>query len=73
MDIYREVISKRLKRKKEQYELIKKSMEMEATPAEKREYVDLKAEIKELETVLDIADTLSEMEDGNGKLQQKDS
>lgn len=73
MNVYREVISKRLERKKEELKEVEKELEGVPTGAEKRKYVELKAKIEELETVIDIADSLIEMEDGNGTLQQKDS
>ncbi len=74
MSIYREVIVKRLNRKKAELELSRKGIEIEATPTEKRKFVELKAKVEELETVIDIADSLCEIEDGNnGNLQQKDS
>lgn len=73
MNVYREVISKRLERKKEQLQRLEKELEVQATGAEKRKYLKLEAKIEELETVLDIADSLSEMEDGNGKVLKESS
>ncbi len=74
MSIYRETILRRLKRTESKLETLRKSMEIESTPTEKRLFIELKARINELETVLYMADTLCEMEDGkNGTIQQKDS
>ena len=73
MNIYRVVMQKRLKRKKEQLKDVEKELEGVSTGADKRKFIELKAKVEELETVLDIADSLSEMEDGNGEIQQKDS
>lgn len=73
MNIYREVISKRLERKREQLIQVEKELEGVSTGADKRKFVELKAKVDELETILDIADSLSEMEDSDGKVQQKDS
>ena len=75
--IYREVISKRLKRKKEQLIELEKKMdgvESHPTTVDKRKFIEVKAKIEELETVLDIADSLFEMEEGkDGNIQQKGS
>lgn len=58
--IYREVISKRLERKRAQLNEFEKSVEGLATPVEKRKFIELKAVIQELENVLDIADSMFE-------------
>lgn len=60
--IYREVISKRLERKKEQLKELERIVNGDgvATPVEKRKFIELKAVIQELENVLDIADSMFE-------------
>lgn len=59
--IYKEVIEKRLARKREQ--LIALERIGVVTPEDKRKYVELKAVVTELENVLDIADTMFEHAD----------
>ena len=73
MNIYREVISKRLKRFEKKLLEIENQPEGVATAVDKRKFIELKAKISELETILDIADSMIEMEDGNGTVQQKNS
>ncbi len=73
MSIYREVLEKRLKLKRKKFEAVEKALEDVPSGADKRKYVKLEHQIEELETVLDIADSLSEMEGKDGKVQQKDS
>ncbi len=56
--MYKEVLEKRLQRKREKFnELLAGGIQ---TPDEKRMFVELKATIEELESVIDIADTLLE-------------
>lgn len=56
--MYREVLHKRLERKKEKLaELLGGGIN---TPDEKRMFVEMKATIEELESVIDIAETLLE-------------
>lgn len=58
MRMYKEVLEKRLQRKRERFnELLEGGIQ---TPDEKRMFVELKATIEELESIIDIADTLLE-------------
>jgi hypothetical protein len=59
--IYKEVIEKRLARKREQLVALERIGVV--TPEDKRKYVELKAVVTELENVLDIADTMFEHAD----------
>ena len=59
--IYKEVIEKRLARKREQLVTLERIGVV--TPEDKRKYVELKAVVTELENVLDIADTMFEHAD----------
>ncbi|MCC8152964.1 MAG: hypothetical protein LIP01_01345 [Tannerellaceae bacterium] len=54
--IYKEVIVKRLERKKNELASLETSGVV--TPEDKRKYVELKARIDELETCIDIAETM---------------
>lgn len=65
--IYREVISKRLTRKKAQLLEVEKELENVSTGADKRKFIELKAVVNELENVLDIADSLFEVDDSADK------
>lgn len=56
--IYKNVIAKRLERKKAQLIELEQSIEGMATNVEKRKFIELKAVVQELENVLDIADSL---------------
>ena len=58
--IYREVIAKRLERKKAQLSELERILkgDGEPTSVEKRKFIELKAVVQELENVLDIADSL---------------
>lgn len=58
--IYKEVIAKRLERKKAQLKELEQSIEGVATNVDKRKFIELKAVIQELENVLDIADSMFE-------------
>ena len=56
---YVEVLRKRLERKREEMDLLQKAIDDTMPSAsEKRRYVELKSEIKELESVLDIAEVM---------------
>lgn len=57
--MYKEIIEKRLRRKREQLKEIEAIMQQgEVTQAEKKNYMEHKAVILELENVLDLAETL---------------
>lgn len=57
--MYKEIIEKRLQRKREQLKEIEAIMQQgEVTQAEKKNYMEHKAVILELENVLDLAETL---------------
>lgn len=59
--IYRDVIAKRLERKRQQLLQIERWMESGnevVTAVDKRKYVELKAVVNELENCLDIADSM---------------
>lgn len=58
-EMYKEIIEKRLQRKRDQLKEIESIMlQGEVTQAEKKSYMEVKAVILELENVLDLADTL---------------
>ncbi|WP_416991321.1 hypothetical protein [Alistipes indistinctus] len=63
--IYKEVIEKRLARKREQLATLEHIINSEGvpTPIEKRKFIETKAVVTELENVLDIADTMFEHAD----------
>lgn len=59
--IYREVIAKRLERKRQQLAEIESKMngvESMPTTVDKRKYIELKAVVLELENCIDIADSM---------------
>lgn len=58
--IYKEVITKRLSRKREQIKEYEQIMSGggEITPTERRKYIECKAAILELENVIDIAESM---------------
>lgn len=57
--MYKEIIEKRLQRKREQLKEIEAIMQHgEVTAVEKRNYVEHKAVVLELENVLDLAETM---------------
>jgi len=60
--IYKEVLEKRLARKREQLAELEKQTEGLATPADKRRYIELKAIVNELENCIDIAESMMKME-----------
>ena len=60
--IYKEVLEKRLARKKEQLAEIERQTEGLATPVDKRKYIELKAVVNELENCLDIAESMVKLE-----------
>ena len=58
-EMYKEIIEKRLQRKRSQLQELELIMAQgDVTSHEKRQYMELKAVIQELENVLDIAETL---------------
>lgn len=58
-EMYKEIIEKRLQRKRDQLKEIEAIMQQgEVTQAEKKNYMEHKAVILELENVLDLAETL---------------
>lgn len=58
-EMYKEIIEKRLKRKREQLAEIEAIMQQgEVTAVEKKNYMELKAVIRELENVIDLAETM---------------
>lgn len=57
--MYKEIIEKRLQRKRDQLKEIQEIMQLgEVTAVEKRNYVEHKAVVLELENVLDLAETM---------------
>lgn len=62
--IYKEVLEKRLVRKKEQLAEIEKYINSEgvAGSVNKRKYIELKAVVNELENCIDMAESMAKME-----------
>lgn len=63
--IYKEVLEKRLARKKEQLVEIERKMNDGndiATAQDKRKYIELKAVVNELENCIDMAESMAKME-----------
>ena len=63
--IYKEVLEKRLARKKEQLAEIEKAMNSGndiITAQDKRKYIELKAVVNELENCLDIAESMIKLD-----------
>lgn len=60
--IYKEVLEKRLARKKEQLAEIERQTEGLATSVDKRKYIELKAVVNELENCIDIAESMIRLE-----------
>lgn len=58
--IYREVLAKRLERKREQLAELERQINSEgiSSSVDKRKYIELKAVVNELENCLDIADSM---------------
>ena len=61
---YKEVIEKRLSRKREQLAELEKQINSEGVSGsvDKRKYIELKAVVTELENCIDLADSLSNLE-----------
>lgn len=57
---YIEVLKKRLNRKNEQLKEVEAIMELggQSTATDKRKYIELKSVIQELETVIDLAESM---------------
>ena len=62
--LYKEVLEKRLARKKEQLTEIEKYINSEgvAGSVDKRKYIELKAVVNELENCIDMAESMAKME-----------
>ncbi|WP_448788356.1 hypothetical protein [Bacteroides graminisolvens] len=62
--IYKEVLEKRLARKKEQLAEIERQINSEGVSGsvDKRRYIELKAVVNELENCLDIAESMMKLE-----------
>lgn len=59
IDMYKEIIEKRLQRKRAQLKEIEEIMQQgDVTQVEKKNYMETKAVILELENVLDLAETM---------------
>lgn len=63
--IYKEVLEKRLSRKKEQLTELEKQINSEGVTGsvDKRKFIELKAVIIELENCIDIAESMMKMEE----------
>lgn len=59
---YKEVLEKRLQRKKEQLAELENQTEGLATAQDKRKYIELKAIVNELENCIDIAESLAKLD-----------
>lgn len=55
-----EILKKRLERKNQQLKEVESTMEIgnQATPLEKRKYIEFKAVIQELENIVDMAESM---------------
>ncbi len=62
--IYKEVLEKRLARKKEQLAELEKQINSEGVSGsvDKRKYIELKAVVNELENCIDIAESMIKLE-----------
>lgn len=63
--IYKEVLEKRLARKREQLAEIERQINSEGVSGsvDKRKYIELKAVVNELENCIDMAESMAKMED----------
>ena len=59
---YIEVLEKRLKRKKEELQTIEDTLESTAKNTVKQRYLEIKAEVRELESCLDLAKVMFDEE-----------
>lgn len=68
--IYRDVLSKRLERKRQQLaelEIKMNGVESLPTTVDKRKYIELKAIVNELENCLDMADSMFKFNNNDSK------
>lgn len=67
--IYREVLAKRLERKRQQLAELEKLVNSEgvASSVEKRKFIELKAVVNELENCLDMADSMFKFENDDSE------
>lgn len=63
--IYKEVLEKRLQRKKEQLAELEKQTEGLATSQDKRKFIELKAVVNELENCIDMAESMMKIDSDN--------
>jgi uncharacterized protein YlxW (UPF0749 family) len=68
---YIEVQEKRLKRKKDELQTIEDALNSTAKSSVKQRYIELKAEIRELESCLDLAKVMFDGEEENN-IKEKD-
>ncbi|MDR0754553.1 MAG: hypothetical protein LBF04_04110 [Prevotellaceae bacterium] len=64
---YIEVLEKRLKRKREQLSSIEDTLEQTVKNTVRQRYIELKSEIRELESCLDLAKVMFDGEENNKK------
>lgn len=63
-EMYKELLKKRLERKKQELSTIEESINMGGVVAvEKKKYIELKAVINELENIIDMAETMFEKDE----------
>lgn len=67
--IYREVLAKRLERKRQQFVELERLLNSEgvASSVEKRKFIELKAIVNELENCLDMADSMFKFNNDDGE------
>lgn len=66
--IYKEVLEKRLARKKDQLSQLERDINNEgvSSSVDKRRYIELKAIVNELENCIDMAESMVKIDDGKG-------
>jgi len=64
---YIEVLEKRLKRKKDDFHTIEDTLESVTKNSVKQRYIELKSEIRELESCLDLAKVMFETHNNENK------
>lgn len=63
-EMYKELLKKRLERKKQELSTVEESINMGGVVAvEKKKYIELKAVINELESIIDMAETMFEKDE----------